>query len=359
MLKRDGFDPVVLCPDGPFVKKIRQAGIRCRILPFTRRGLNPFKEFISLVYLWHIYWQERPDLVHHLAMKCIVFGSIIGWATNTRHTINEVCGLGFIFQSPSLLAAILKPIVKLLLRIFCKNDKSRFLFQNHGDAALFKSFHLTQDGFYHIVPGSGVDMERFRPHPDKQHHRYPVVLFAGRLLLDKGLLEFMAAAQSLKNEFPEAKFLIAGERDRGNPHSASQRQLDEWKRIPWIKFLGHVDNMPQLLRKTSIVVLPTSYGEGLPRILVEGAASALPIVTSDIPACHKIVKDSVNGFLCPPHHTEEITNAIRTLLIDPALCIKFGAASRRIAQNGFSQKIVFSITLDLYLELLRSNPAAH
>ncbi len=200
---------------------------------------------------------------------------------------------------------------------------------------------------------SGVDTRRFSPCQDG-HSSTPVVLMASRLLWDKGVGEFVQAARHLRARGVEAQFWIAGAPDEGNPACLPDNVLIAWRREGVVEFLGHRSDMPELLRQASIAVLP-SYHEGLPRFLLEAAATGLPLVATDIEGCRLVVRDGLNGLLVPPKDSHKLAEAIRTLLKDPPLRWRMGKASRAIAESKFDEKKIIAQSLAVYREVAGSS----
>lgn len=227
----------------------------------------------------------------------------------------------------------------------------RLILQNPDDRETFLSAGLLSDDRIHIIAGSGVNTERFIPkqYQSDDFGKIKKVVFAARLLWDKGLAEFIEAANKLHGEGIKAEFLIAGDPDPGNPASVPDEVLVQWTKLPSVRLLGHIDDMVAFMADADIMVLP-SYREGLPRSLIEAAAAGLPIVTTDTPGCREVVEDGINGFLVPARDGLALAEALGKILKDPALAAQMGAAGRAKALAEFDEKIVFKQTVDVYKE---------
>ncbi len=372
-LREQGHDVVMLSPPGPFVSRLQAAGFRTLTVPMQRRSLNLVRELALLNQIRRIYVQERPDLVHHFTIKCVVYGALVARMTGSAACINAVTGLGHVFTSTELKARLLRLPVRNLLRLALNGPNSRLIVQNPDDAAAFLQAGLIEAHHIRLIRGSGVDTEKFKPFMlgQAQHDgetltsgkgdtigqagepAFLTILLASRLLWEKGIGEYVAAARQLRNEGMAAKFLLAGDPDPGNPASIPPDQLAKWEREGDISLLGHVDDMSALLVRVDVVVLPTSYGEGVPRSLLEAAACGLPLVATDAPGCREIVEHGINGLLVPPKDATALANAIRQLCLDPAVRQRMGQASRAKALAEFDERIVFEQTLAVYNELKR------
>ncbi len=374
-LRDQGHEVVMLSPPGPYVAKLQAAGFRTLTVPMQRRSLNPLRELALLNHIRQIYAQERPDLVHHFTLKCVILGALAARLAGISARINAVTGLGHIFTSDSLKARLLRPPVRALLRLALGGVNSRLIVQNPDDQAAFQQAGLIEPRHIRLIRGSGVDTERFRPvnhqpphpnpppqggrglgdsanpHPQERGVEPLKILLASRLLWEKGIGEYVAAARQLRQEGISAEFLLAGDPDPGNPASIPTEQLDRWRQDGDVTLLGHVDDMAARLAQTDIAVLP-SYREGTPRSLLEAAACGLPLVTTDAPGCREIVEHEVNGLLVPIKDAAALANALRRLCHEPEARQRMGQASRAKVLTEFDQRLVFEQTWAVYEELL-------
>ena len=376
-LRDQGHEVVMLSPPGPYVAKLQAAGFRALTVPMQRRSLNPLRELALLNDIRRIYAQERPDLVHHFTIKCVVYGALAARLTGVAARIHAVTGLGHVFTSDSLKARLLRPPVRALLRLALGGAHSRLIVQNPDDQAAFQHTGLIDPRHIRLIRGSGVDTERFQPvdshsplpHPDplrttparcatppspRRGLGTLKILLASRLLWEKGIGEYVAAARQLRQEGIAAELLLAGDPDPGNPASIPVEQLDRWRQDGDVTLLGHIDDMATLLAQTDIAVLP-SYREGTPRSLLEAAACGLPLVTTDAPGCREIVQHEVNGLLVPVKDAPALAAALRRLCQESETRQRMGHASRAKALAEFDQRIVFEKTLAVYEELSESS----
>lgn len=350
-LRDAGFEVLLLSPPGPYGEKLRALGLRWQPVPMDRRSLNPLREALLLRHLARLFRRERPDIVHGFTIKCAVYGSLAARMAGVPGRVNAVAGMGYVFISDSLKARVLRPVVRALLRLALGGRGARLILQNPDDVALFEQAGLVDAAQVRLIPGSGVDCSRFVAR-DPDCGEGPLrVLLAARLLWDKGIAEYIAAARRLRGEGRALHFLLAGDPDPGNPAAVPEATVREWVAEGLVEWLGHVDDMPALFSSVDMVVLP-SYREGLPKGLIEAAACALPLVTTDVPGCREVVTDGVDGLLVPVRDADALADAIARLQDDPELAARLGAAARAKALAEFDERIVIERTIAVYRELI-------
>lgn len=345
-----GAEVVMMSPAGSYGERLKQAGFTWIPLRMNRRGLNPLEEVGVIREVYGIYRRVRPDLVHHFTIKPVVYGAIAARLAGVRAVVNAIAGLGYVFSSDAPRAAILRPFVRRFLRSALNGKSTRVVVQNSDDRAELLAHKLVTDAAIRLIRGSGVNTDLYAPRPARSDHDPPRVLLATRLLRDKGVAEFVAAADIVRRSGGTALFLMAGAPDPGNPSAVSGEEIEEWHRRGSVVALGHVDNMRELLGSVDIVVLP-SYREGVPRILIEAASAGLPVVATDVPGCREIVEHDVNGLLVAPRNAGELAAAIGRLLADPDLRRQMGNRGRDKVIAEFDERIVIRRTIDVYQEL--------
>ncbi|MBD7988316.1 glycosyltransferase family 4 protein [Luteimonas sp. Sa2BVA3] len=350
-LQQRGHDLLLISPPGPYGEKLRALGLRWEPVPMNRRSLNPLREVRLLAWLVSLFRKERPALVHGFTIKCAVYGALAARLAGVAGRVNAVAGMGYVFISDSPKARLLRPVVRALLRLALGGQGARLVLQNPDDVALFAQAGLVDPAQVRLIAGSGVDCGRFLVRPSAPAGRPLRVLLAARLLWDKGLAEYIAAARRLRDEGRTIEFLLAGDPDPGNPAAVPETTVREWVADGTVEWLGHVDDMPALFASVDMVVLP-SYREGLPKGLIEAAACALPLVTTDVPGCRHVVTDGVDGLLVPARDADALARAIARLQDDPELATRLGKAARAKALAEFDEKIVIERTLAVYRELL-------
>jgi glycosyltransferase involved in cell wall biosynthesis len=355
-LRERGFDPLLISPPGEYGQRLRALGYDWRPVPMDRRSLNPFRELALVAHLTKLIRQERPALVHNFTIKCAVYGSLAARFAGVPARVNAIAGLGYVFTGDDLRAAVLRPVVRTLLGMAFGGRNSRLIVQNPDDAAEIARLGLIDANRVRLIRGSGVDCRRFVRRTSAPQPNAPLrVLLASRLLWSKGLAEYVDAARILKAEGRRIQFLIAGVPDPGNPESVPGTAVEGWAKDGLVQWLAQVDDMPALLADVDVVAHPSFYGEGVPRILIEAAACALALVTTDVPGCREVVTDGVNGLRVPARDATALAAAIRRLADDPPLRARLGAAARETALQEFDERIVIDQTLAVYRELLPSS----
>lgn len=335
---------------------IEGAGAEVVALPWDRSMRRPLVELQTLLMLWRLYRRERPLLAHHIALKAVLYGSLARLLTGGGPTVNAVAGLGFLFGGRGVAGRAARRVLVAMLRIMLRRNGAAVLLQHAHDRDLLVEAGVTTAERSVIVPGAGVDLDRFRP-VARTGSGVPRVVLAARLLWEKGVAEFVAAARALRERGVAAEFVIAGEPDVANPGAVPRERLDEWHREGIVHWLGRVDDMPALLAEAAVVCLPTYYREGVPKVLLEAAASGTPVVTTDIPGCRDVVEHEGTGLLIAPRDAGALAAAVSRLLADGALRHRLGAAARRRAEAEFSDAAMVARTMALY-HALASWPAA-
>lgn len=353
-LRNAGHEVLLVSPPGPYGEKLRAMGYRWIPAPMVRLSLNPVREVRLVRWLRDLFEHERVDLVHNFTIKCAVYGSIAARMARVPARINAVAGMGYVYTSDAPKARLLRPVVTTLLRFALNGDGTRLILQNPDDVALFEDAGLVPSERIRLIPGSGVDCSRFTPETDDRVTSEPDrrlrVLLPARLLWDKGIAEYVAAARQLRSEGRAIDFLLAGSSDMGNPAAVSEETVRSWVSEGLIDWLGHVSDMPALFRKVDVVALP-SYREGLPKGLIEAAASGLPLITTDAPGCREVVTHERDGLLVPPKDSHSLARAIARLQDDESLRQRLGAAARAKALRVFDETTVVDRTLQVYREL--------
>ena len=332
---------------------IRTAGFPFHPLPLRQHGVNPLQELRALLACARITRRIRPQVLHALTIKPVLYAGLSAHLRKPPALIFALTGLGYLFSDASRRAIFLRGLISRPLRLALAHPDSRIIFQNPDDQCAFIKRRLVPKERTALIRGSGVDVRRFEPRPEAAGP--PQVLFAGRLLWAKGVRDFVSAAQYMREEGVEARFVIAGYPEAGNPATVDAAQLAAWQEEGIVEYRGAVADMPALLAASHIVCLPSRYGEGVPSILLEAAASGRAIVTTDIPGCREIARAGENAALILPGDRPALYEALRRLITDPQLRRDYGARGREIAVAEFSQERVFGETLALYAELLSRN----
>jgi glycosyltransferase involved in cell wall biosynthesis len=353
---QNGYDVFVatrVCDCG---EKIVEAGFRLIPLRLNRSSYSLFHEFRTVSELRRIYRREKPDIVHHIALKPILYGSMAALGNRRMQVINAFAGLGYLVSSPSFKARALKRMLWKVFRFLLNRPNSFLLLQNREDRDLLVAEVGVPQEKTTIIRGSGVDVNEFQATAEAPGA--PIVLLSSRMLWIKGISDFVEAAKLLYAKGVHARFVLAGDTDPGSPGAIPREKLLEWQNAGPVEWWGHQQSMSRMLQRAAIVCLPSHGGEGVPKALIEAAASERAIVATDVPGCRDIVRHGANGLLVPPKNPAALADAIAQLLKDAPLRAEMGRHGREIVVNEFSEEKVVQETLSLYRQLLSTGPAS-
>lgn len=333
------------------VARLSQYPITHWRVKFTSASLNPLSEGAGILDLARRLSSRRPDIVHCVSPKGVIYGGIAARLARAPAFVAAVSGQGYAFTDGELSSSrvVARHASALGSRLAFAHRHKRVIVQNLEDRAEVLAAGLARDDQLELIPGSGVDLERYARLPIEA--REPIVLLPARMLRDKGVHEFVAAAAQLKAQYPAWRFLLAGTADYDNPSRIEPDLLKEWQRSGAVEWLGHVDDMPPLYARASIVCLP-SYREGMPKALMEAAAAGCAVVTTDVTGCRDAVRPGVSGELVPARDSRALAHALADLIQDRPRRERYGAAGRELAMDRFGIDAVVARTLSLYDALL-------
>jgi len=349
--KDAGYDVGVITRLHNHTQTICEAGLKLISLQRMRRsGLHPLRELAFLWELWKIYHREKPDLVHHVGLKPVIYGSLVARLVGVSGVVNALSGLGFVFSSKQVFARVLRPGIKLALSFGLRHKNVQVIVQNQSDfEKLTRSIGMDSDSV-RLIRGAGVDLRLFGKKPPNS--KPPLVVLIARMLWDKGVGDFVEAASRIRQAGVKARFALVGIPDPENPTSVPDTQLRAWHGRGQIEWWGYRADVPAVLAKASIACLPTFYGEGVPKALIEAMASRRPIVTTDIPGCRELVDGGRNGILVAPRDVTALTAALEALIRDPQRCRQMGNAGRLMVEKSLSLDHVVKETINIYKELV-------
>ncbi len=336
--------------DASALDVLRSHNVDFAELPMSRSGRNPLDEFVAYRSLKALYRQIQPTVVHHVTIKPVIYGSRAARREGVPGVLNAVAGLGSLFLDDSLSGSLQRRVVLAMYRRAVMHPNLVMLFQNDNDAQVFEALRLGSHAQRAVIRGSGVDLDVFKQTPSPDEERL-LVIFPARILHDKGVREFVAAAEMLRAEGSNARFAIVGAED-ANPSAASQNELTEWRARGAVELWGYRSDMPSVYTQCAIVCLP-SYREGLPKALLEAAACGRAVVTTDVPGCRDAV-DAESAVLVRPRDAAALAGALRALLVDRGRRERMGAAGRRLAERRFSVHAVADATIAIYNQLVRT-----
>jgi glycosyltransferase involved in cell wall biosynthesis len=346
--KAEGFEVHVATPEAQASARIKDAGFIFHAIPLSRSGKNPFKEFKSLFALHRLMRQVKPDLIHLVTIKPILYGGIAARILKVPAVIAAVSGLGYVFTSPAPSAKFWRILISRLYRLALGHTHLKVIFQNPDDRKLFLENNACLPTQTVLIRGSGVDLMAYHALPEQT--KTPVVAMISRLLKDKGVLEFVTAAKILKSEGVNARFLLIGDPDAGNPACIDPVLLEQWQQEDAVELLGFREDIAQLIEHANLVVLP-SYREGLPKVLVEAAACGRAVITTDVPGCRDAIEPNQTGLLVPVRDAEALALAMKKLIEEPGYRQQLGQAGRELAEREFAIEHIVAKHMDIYQEL--------
>ena len=348
-----GFDVTAVTRVRDHAGPILEAGAALEPIRLRRGYRGLVHEIKGLWQLIKVYRRIRPDLVHHVTPKCVIYGTLAARLAGVSCVVNAMAGLGFVYTSQSKKAKLLSPIFTSTLRVLLRGYGTKLIVQNDDDVAFFRDHIGVPGPSIELIRGAGVDTAHF--HPPEQEPEGPLrVVLVARMLGDKGIFETVEAARLLKTRGrTDIHIILTGRVDTENPAGIPRKDLQAWHDAGIIEFTGHVEDVPALLRTCHVALLP-SYREGLPKSLLEAAACGLPIVATDVTGCREICLDGVNGILVPPRRAAPIADALEALADDPERRRRLGRGSRELAVRDFDEAIVTKRTMAVYRELMEA-----
>lgn len=355
-----GWDVTVVCKDTGQRKEVEALGLEMLELPVNPTGMNPLQEFKTWRFLYKLYRKNRDAVVHHVGLKNILWGGLAAKLARVHGVVNAVSGLGTIFSSDKLgmTAKGILAVMRFSNKRAGANHHSpvRVIFQNQEDKELFIQHHVVTPDQIEFIKGSGVDLSVFQYVPEPSvgtNHHSPTlkVVFSARMVKEKGVMELIEAAESLRHDYEgKAEFWLCG-RLAVNADAVSREELESRCDGKYIKWLGFQKDMKSVLEQCHIMAFPSYYREGVPKSLIEACAVGRPIVTTDSVGCKDVVDDGINGFLIPVKDSGALARKLRILFEDKDLRIQMGKASRAKAEQEFSLQKVIEKHLLIYNKL--------
>jgi len=347
-LRSQGREVVVLAPRDEYTNRILAEGIPCREIRLSAKGKNPFREILTTFAFLRAYREIRPEVVLHYTIKPNLYGSLAARVLRIP-AINNVTGLGAVFEQ----RGVLQIAVRLLYKAaFARVE--RVFFQNPDDRDVFIRGGLVRKVRAGLLPGSGVDLEKFTPRP--RGSGVFSFLFIGRLLKAKGVEDLIHSVRIIRASMPGTRTVLLGKRDDGDPGSADPRLLDEAAADGTVELAGNVDDVRPYIAQSDCVVLPSYYREGTPRSLLEAAAMGKPLIAADSVGTREPVRDGVNGFLCWPRDPDDLAAKMLAIIeLSEDTRAKMGAESRRIAEERFDERIVTGRYVEIIDRLVGNN----
>ena len=342
-----GYEVIMMSPPGQYGPRFADLGFLWLPVEMDRHSVAIGAEIAAIRRLCTLFARLKPDVSHHFTIKASIYGSLAARIAGVPFSINAITGLGSVLAGGRW--TFLRPLVKTLMRIALNRTNMQLIAQNPEDFEALRSLLTPPRSGLVLIRGSGVDTQLFNDKSQRTEIRQIVTfLFVGRLISGKGIREFHAAAKSLKAQLPNTRMLVAGARDPGNPGSLTDDEISQWQAEGDLEFLGHADDMVSVYDQADVVVLPTTYGEGVPRALIEAAASGLPLIATDTPGCREIIEHDVNGILVPARDVRALAESMLRLASSAELRRAMGAAGRAKVRREFDEQVVFEKTCEVY-----------
>lgn len=349
--KDANYEVIVVTRDSECAKQIRDAGLTVIPVNFKRKGINPLKELRVLFRLIEIYFKVKPDITHHVAAKPILYGTIAALLVTKAKIINAPVGMGYIFSTENKINRLVRPLLMGSYYFLLNPGKNKVIFENKDDMNTFVASGAVKQDNAVLIRGAGVDITKFQ-FRNTEPEGLPIIALISRMLWDKGVAEFVSAAEIINQENTQARFILVGAPDIDNPSAIPREMLESWNGNNGVEWWGWRGDIAKVLSATHIACLP-SYREGLPKSLLEAAAIGLPIVTTDTTGCREVVKNGDNGFLVPVRNTHLLVSSLKMLINDKSLRLKMGKSSRLMMEDNFTSAIVKKQTLDIYDNCLK------
>ncbi len=330
--------------------KIRKLGIETYEWSLERNSKNIFKEIQSIYLITKVIKSFRPDLIHAVAFKPVVYSSIGCFFIGFKNRVFALAGLGYVFSSRGIKIKILQAILKYFIKVMLNGHNTRLILQNPDDIKVLLLPKNIEKDKIRLIRGAGVDINKFF-YKQLSKGSFKVIL-PSRMLWSKGIKDFKECSKILFTKTKNIKFILVGKPDMQNPDSVPAELLHKWAESENFEYIGYEKEMVKIFHECSLVCLPTSYGEGLPKSLLEAASCGRPIVTYNVPGCREVVRHGHNGLLIEKRNVNALADAIYTLYKDYKLCVKMGQNGRRIIEKNFTTEIVISKTQKVWEELL-------
>jgi len=344
-----GYDVTIITCNTGKKQDIEKLGLKVIDLPMDRTGTNLLKELKTFLFLFNLYRKKKPSVVHHVGLKVILIGGLASRFAKVKGVVNAISGLGISFSQENINSLSTRLLI-LVLRFSHKIQNLKVIFQNNEDRAIFIENKIIRKNQAEFTNGSGIDLTDFTYTPEPTTGKIKIIITA-RMIIEKGILVLIEAANLLKDEYEEKiQFILCGGLDV-NPYALKKEELDSMCDGKYISWLGNRNDIKEQLMNSHIVAFPSYYKEGLPKSLIEACAIGRPIVTTNSVGCKDVVKDGINGFLVPIKDSKALAEKLKILINNKDLRKEMGKNSRSIAENNFSIDQVIDKHLQIYSQL--------
>ncbi len=344
--QKRGYEVVFISPFDEYSEKLKENFIY-EDISINSKGTNPLEDMKTIYYFYKIYKKVKPNIILHYNIKPNIYGTVAASILNIP-TINNIAGLGTLFIKQNFITKIAKWLYK-----FSQKRATKIFFQNSDDFIMFIDEQIVEKYKCDILPGSGVDIEKFKP-VEKQDDGIFRFLIVSRMLWAKGIGEYVEAAKIIKEKYKNIEFQLLGHLDVASPTAISKKQMDIWVNDQIVNYLGSSDNVRVEMSKVDCMVLPSYYREGTPRTLLESASMAKPIITTDNVGCRDVVDDGINGYLCEVKNVEDLVEKMEMMInLSDEERLAMGKAGRKKIVREFDEKIVINKYLESIKEILK------
>lgn len=347
-LQEEHYQVSLVSPNGDYANQLHSQGMRWINWDVDRQSVSPWNEIISIMKFVKIIQREQPDLIHNHTVKPVIYGSLAARLTNVSRVVNTITGRGYLFIDNKISTRFLRLLVKMLYKYVVDNPSQITIYEHAADREYFHKQELLVSTRSYIIPGTGVDLNRFSESPEPDGT--PVILYPGRILWDKGIDTLIRASQILKQK-ASVRVVLVGKPDPGNPSSIPERQVEDWVNQGIIEWWGWKEEMNEVYANCHVVVFP-SLGEGMPTVLLEAAACGRPIVTTDIPGCRDAILPGRSGLLVQPQDHQALAEALITLVNDKNMRQRMGITGRKFVAERFNLQKINAQILAVYQDYL-------
>ena len=348
--KDAGYDVTIVSEDTGVSDKIREAGLQTINLPINKAGTNIKDEIKTFFFLYKLFRREKPDIVHLVGLKTLLWGSLACRLAGVKAMVSAVCGLGVLFDEEHAHSFMTRSILKVM-RVTHKKKRLAVIFQNNDDKAIFLNAKIMKEEQCAFTNGSGINLQNYDYTPEPTNGLIKII-FTARMVEDKGTLVLIDAAKKLEAEYKgKVQFLLCGGLDT-NPNGITKEMLESRCDGEYVQWLGHRKDVLDLLKQSHIMAFPSWYREGLPKSVIEAEAIGRPIVTTDSVGCRDTVVDGKNGFMIPIKDSDALATALKKLIDNPELRQTMGKNAREFAVNKFDINDVVKVHLDVYNNLI-------
>ena len=350
--QRSGYDVTLVAKNTGLRSKVEELGLKMIELPINPTGENIWEEFKTFIFLYKLYKVQKPDIIHHVGLKVILWGGLAAKLVKAKAVVNAISGLGVLFNQEKL--SLMVRGILTVLRFSHHRKNLLTIFQNHEDMNLFLAHKVIAESQSRFIKGSGVDLNIY-PYTPESDVRPLKVIFTARMVKEKGTLILIEAAELLRKKYEgKVEFWLCGGLSK-NPNAITEEELRARCDGHYIQWLGFRTDVKELLQQAHIVVFPSYYREGVPKSLIEAAAIGRPIITTNSIGCKDTVEDGYNGFLVPIKDSKAVADKLEILLNNEALRKEMGSNSRKIAERDFSLANVIQKHLQIYQEVIKDS----